>query len=82
MRRNLFCFHELLQRRAWDSNPQPLAGHLISSQEHRFVILFIVDAILSQRGLFTGARHGTSVAAIHALHMSFLLHVRLYPVQL
>ena len=22
----------LLQRRAWDSNPQPLAGHLISSQ--------------------------------------------------
>jgi len=25
----------LFERRAWDSNPQPLAGHLISSQRYR-----------------------------------------------
>src|SRR6185295_10841927 len=33
IRRNPFISHDLLQRRAWDSNPQPLAGHLISSRE-------------------------------------------------
>ena len=39
------------ERRAWDSNPQPLAGHLISSQRSRFHNLLIANTLREQQRL-------------------------------